>query len=89
MLSDVPRSMAEQDLVDINVETGMAPPPRIEPTSPALRLQLSWSVDISWSPEHSTRLAILPNGKVVVALPHMHNIILFNKNVECEQSIKN
>ena len=79
MPSDVPGYMAEQDLVDLNVETGIAPPPSIEPTSPALRLQLCWSVDISWSPQQSTRLAIFPNGKVVVALPHMHNVLLFNK----------
>jgi len=80
--SDVPGYMADQGLVDINVETGIvasAPPPSIEPTSPALRLKLDWSVDISWSPQHSTRLAIFPNGKVVVALPHKHNVLLFNK----------
>ena len=82
MPSDVPGYMADQDLVDINVETGIvrsAPPPSIEPTSPALRLQLSWSVAISWKPQRSTRLAIFPNGKVVVALPHLHNVLLFNK----------
>ena len=82
MPSDVPAYVADQGLVDINVETGFvgsAPPPSIEPTSPALRLQLEWSVAISWNPEHSTRLAIFPNGKVVVALPHKHNVLLFNK----------
>ena len=82
MPSDVPPYVADQGLVDINVETGFvgsAPPPSIEPTSPALRLQLEWSVAISWNPEHSTRLAIFPNGKVVVALPHKHNVLLFNK----------
>ena len=79
--SDVPGYMAEQDLVDINVETGIVamPPPSIEPTSPALRLQLAWSVEVPWSPQPSTRLAILPNGKVVVALPHKHTVLLFNK----------
>ena len=68
--------------MDINVETGVvasAPPPTIEETSPALRLKLNWSVEISWIPQHSTRLAILPNGKVVVALPHKHVVLLFNK----------
>ena len=81
MRSDVPGYMAEQDLVDINVETGVVAvsPPCIEPTSPALRLQLAWSVEVPWSPQPSTRLAILPNGKVVVALPHKHTVLLFNK----------
>ena len=74
--------MVAQNLVDIHVETGLvaaAPPLTIEETSPALRLKLVWSVEISWSPQHSTRLAILPNGKVVVALPHKHAVLLFNK----------
>ena len=74
--------MVAQNLVDINVETGIVvatPPPTIEETSPALRLKLNWSVEISWSPQHSTRLAILPNGKVVVALPHKRAVLLFNK----------
>lgn len=79
MYSDVPGYMAEQDLVDINVDTGIVAPPNIEPSSPALRLTLVWSVEVSWSPQHSTRLAILPNGKVVVALPHKHTVLLFNK----------
>ena len=77
--SDVPACIP----VDIYVETGgnaTAPPPPIEETSPALRLKLNWSVEIiSWSPQQSTRLAILPNGKVVVALPHKHVVLLFNK----------
>ena len=80
--SDVPACMVAQNLVDINVVTGLvaeAPPPTIEETSPALRLKLDWSVEISWSPQQSTRLAILPNGKVVVALPHKHVVLLFNK----------
>ena len=72
--------MVAQNLVDINVDTGVvAPPPTIEETSPALRLKRNWSIEIPWSPQHSTRLAILPNGKVVVALPHKHVVLLFNK----------
>ena len=80
-LSDVPASMVAQNLVDVYVETGivMEQTPSIEQTSPALRLKLVWSVETSWSPQYSTRLAILPNGKVVVALPHMHTVLLFNK----------
>ena len=44
-----------------------------------LRLSLSWSVEISWTPQPSTRLAILPNGKVVAALPHEKKVLLYNK----------
>merc|ERR1719204_1469215 len=80
--SDVPAFMAEQELVDINVDQGgivALPPPTIELTSPVLRLSLSWSVEISWTPQPSTRLAILPNGKVVAALPHEKEVLLYNK----------
>ena len=74
--------MAEQELVDINVDQGgivALPPPSIKLTSPVLRLSLSWSVEISWVPQPSTRLSILPNGKVVAALPHEKKVLLYNK----------
>ena len=76
MHSDVPAYLAAEDLVDINVNMGIFALP---PSFPVLRLQLVWSVEVAWTPQQSTRLAMLPNGKVVVALPHKHTVLLYNK----------
>ena len=74
--SDVPAYLAAEDLVDINVNMGIFALP---PSFPVLRLRLVWSVEVAWTPQQSTRLAMLPNGKVVVALPHKHTVLLYNK----------
>ena len=76
MHSDVPAYLAAEDLVDINVNMGIFALP---PSFPVLRLRLVWSVEVAWTPQQSTRLAMLPNGKVVVALPHKHTVLLYNK----------
>ena len=62
--------------MDINVNMGIFALP---PSFPVLRLRLVWSVEVAWTPQQSTRLAMLPNGKVVVALPHKHTVLLYNK----------
>ena len=76
MHSDVPAYLAAEDLVDINVNMGIFALP---PSFPVLRLRLVWSVEVAWTPQQSMRLAMLPNGKVVVALPHKHTVLLYNK----------
>ena len=76
MHRDVPAYLAAEDLVDINVNMGIFALP---PSFPVLRLRLVWSVEVAWTPQQSTRLAMLPNGKVVVALPHKHTVLLYNK----------
>ena len=76
MHSDVPAYLAAEDLVDINDNMGIFALP---PSFPVLRLRLVWSVEVAWTPQQSTRLAMLPNGKVVVALPHKHTVLLYNK----------
>ena len=76
MHRDVPAYLAAEDLVDINVNMGIFALP---PSFPVLRLRLVWSVEVTWTPQQSTRLAMLPNGKVVVALPHKHTVLLYNK----------
>ena len=76
MHRDVPAYLAAEDLVDINVNMGIFALP---PPFPVLRLRLVWSVEVAWTPQQSTRLAMLPNGKVVVALPHKHTVLLYNK----------
>ena len=76
MHRDVPAYLAAEDLVDINVNMGSFALP---PSFPVLRLRLVWSVEVAWTPQQSTRLAMLPNGKVVVALPHKHTVLLYNK----------